>query len=29
MFYLPEDLEQFGDEYYRSNWELPENIIQK
>jgi hypothetical protein len=29
MFYLPEDLEQFGDEDYRSNWELPENIIQK
>lgn len=29
MFYLPENLDQFGEEYYRGGWKLPENIIQK
>jgi hypothetical protein len=29
MFYLPEHLDQFGTEYYRTNWKLPEDIIVK
>ncbi|MDD5598907.1 MAG: hypothetical protein PHV82_13245 [Victivallaceae bacterium] len=27
MFYLPEHLSQFGTEYYRTAWKLPDNIV--